>query len=76
MGARSKIEYAAKLNLGLIELEEFLYWIELLGHSAIVPASRLATLEKETGELCAIFVTLIKMARGSAPRQTGESGRC
>jgi hypothetical protein len=57
-----------------MELEESLYWIELLEHSGIVPASRLTPLEKEPGELCAIFVTLIKMARGSAPRQTVESG--
>jgi four helix bundle protein len=62
--ARSKIEYAAKLNLGLMELEETLYWIELLEHSGIVPGSRLAPLESETNELCAIFVTLIKRARG------------
>jgi four helix bundle protein len=62
--ARSKIEYAAKVNLGLMELEETLYWIELLEHSGIVPGSRLAPLESETSELCAIFVTLIKRARG------------
>jgi four helix bundle protein len=28
--ARSKSEYAARLNLGLMELEETLYWLELL----------------------------------------------
>ena len=28
--ARSKAEYAAKLNAGLMELEETLYWLELL----------------------------------------------
>ena len=28
--ARSKTEYAAKLNIGLMELEETMYWLELL----------------------------------------------
>ena len=61
--ARSKAEYAAKLNLGLMELEETLYWLELLEHAKVISAARLAPLKAETCELCAIFVTLIKRAR-------------
>jgi four helix bundle protein len=61
--ARSKTEYAAKLNLSLMELEETLYWLELLQHAEIIPAARLAPLEAETGELSAILVSLIKRAR-------------
>ena len=61
--ARSKAEYATKLNLGLMELEETLYWLELLVHSGMVAAARLAPLEAETRELIAIFVSLIKRAR-------------
>jgi four helix bundle protein len=64
--ARSKSEYAAKLNIGLMELEETLYWLELLEQADIVPASRLALLKAETGELTAILVALIKMARTRA----------
>ncbi len=47
--ARSKIEYAAKLNLVLMELGETLYWLELLEHAEIVPGVRLAPLKVETG---------------------------
>ena len=61
--ARSKTEYAAKLNLSLMELEETLYWLELLEHAEIVPTARLAPLKSETGELSAILVSLIKRAR-------------
>ncbi len=61
--ARSKSEYAAKLNLGLMELEETLYWLELLDEAGIVPGSKLSGLKGETSELSAIFVTLIKHAR-------------
>lgn len=64
--ARSKSEYAAKLNAGLMELEETLYWLELLASSGIVADSRLAPLKTEVGELSAIFVTLIKQARQNA----------
>jgi len=61
--ARSKSEYAAKLNIGLMELEETLYWFELLEHAQIVPGPKLAPLVGETSELSAILVTLIKQAR-------------
>jgi four helix bundle protein len=61
--ARSKSEYATKLNIGLMELEETLYWLELLEDANIIPARRLAALKGETGQLSAIFVTLIKQAK-------------
>jgi four helix bundle protein len=64
--ARSKTEYAAKLNIGLMELEETLYWLELMEKAGIVSASRLALLKAETCELTAIFVALIKTARTKA----------
>jgi four helix bundle protein len=67
--ARSKSEYAAKLNIGLMELEETMYWLELLEGAGIVPSSRLALLKTETSELTAIFVALIKMARSKAGEQ-------
>jgi four helix bundle protein len=61
--ARSKSEYAAKLNLGLMELEETLYWLELLEEAGIISGSKLSGLKGEASELRAIFVTLIKQAR-------------
>ena len=68
--ARSKTEYAAKLNLGLMELEGTLYWLELLEHAQIISGARLAGFMGETGELSAIFVTLIKQARSAAKLRT------
>jgi four helix bundle protein len=46
-----------------MELEESLYWLELLEHAGMMPAARLAPLKAETCELSAIFVTLIKRAK-------------
>jgi four helix bundle protein len=65
--ARSKSEYAAKLNVSLMEAEETLYWLELLEGAGIVSASRLTSLESEMSELMAILVTLIKKAGKQGP---------
>jgi four helix bundle protein len=61
--ARSRAEHATKLNLGLMELEESLYWLELLEGAGIKNGQPLDHLKKETGELCAIFVSLFKRAK-------------
>ncbi|MGH9447525.1 MAG: four helix bundle protein [Terriglobia bacterium] len=77
---RSPSEYAAKLNAGLMELEETLYWLELLEGSEMASAPRLAPLKTEISELSAIFVTLIKKARAqvegsrSATTEMASSG--
>lgn len=62
--ARSNAEYLAKLGLCLQELEETMYWLELLTDSKILPPSRLIDLQNETDELIAIFVVTIKKVRG------------
>ena len=58
--ARSKAEYVSKLNGGLMELEETLYWLELLVGKKIVAESDVETVKKEAEELIAIFVSLIR----------------
>src|SRR5687767_3816959 len=58
--SRSPAEYAAKMNAGLMELEETLYWLELLEQSGAVRPKKLAALKDESNQLSAILVTLIK----------------
>ncbi|HEV2721166.1 MAG TPA: four helix bundle protein, partial [Thermoanaerobaculia bacterium] len=58
--ARSKAEYVAKLNGGLMELEETLYWLELVQDAKLFSSRKLAAIRQETTELIAIFVSLIK----------------
>ena len=70
--ARSKSEYAAKLSIGLMELEETLYWLELLEQARMIPGAKLANLKAETSELTAIFVTLIKQARAQGRKAQAE----
>jgi four helix bundle protein len=62
--ARSKAEYVAKLNGGLMELEESVYWLELLQGAELMPEARLKPLAQEAEELTAIFVSLIKKVKG------------
>jgi four helix bundle protein len=58
--ARSKSEYVAKLNGGLMELEETLYWLEIIEGAGLMSAKKLEPLKSETNELIAIFVSLIR----------------
>jgi four helix bundle protein len=58
--SRSAAEYAAKMNAGLMELEETLYWLEIAEQSGILSPKKLGALKDETGELTAILVSLIK----------------
>ncbi len=58
--ARSRAEYRAKLGDSLREADECLYWIELLALEGYFKPAVIAPLKQETGELVAIFVTLLK----------------
>ncbi len=62
--ARSKAEFLSKLGDCLKEAAESEYWIELLGDESVVPQKRLSPLLDETGQLIAIFVTILKKGRG------------
>jgi len=61
--SRSTAEYIAKMNAGLMELEETLYWLELIEGASIIAVRKLALLKKETDELSAILVSLIKQRK-------------
>jgi four helix bundle protein len=61
--ARSTAEFISKIEGGLQELEESIYWLELLSDAEVVPASRLTDLQHEAEELTAILVSSAKTAR-------------
>lgn len=61
--ARSTAEFISKMEGGLQELEETIYWLELLVDSEIMQAARLADLQSEADELTAIFVASVKTAK-------------
>ena len=61
--ARSDPEFVAKLGDCLKELDETAYWLELLGESELLPATKLISLLTETNELLAIFTTISKAVK-------------
>jgi len=61
--ARSKGEFVSKMGDCLKELDETAYWLELLVESGIVQQRTMAELLNETGQLTAIFVTIINKAK-------------
>jgi four helix bundle protein len=63
--ARSQAEFISKLESAAQELDETIYWIELLSDSRIVEAAKLRPLLKEADELMAIFVASIRTAKRS-----------
>ncbi len=63
--ARSGAEFVSKLNSALQELDETVYWFELLVDSQCMPLAKLEPLMSEADELIAIFVTCIKNTKAS-----------
>ena len=64
--ARSKAEFISKMGDCLKEADETLYWLELLLEEKIVQMTKLQPLAAEANELVAIFIIILKKARGHA----------
>jgi four helix bundle protein len=58
--AKSNADFISKIEGGLQELDETLYWLELLEDSDTIASKRLEPLKQETNELIAMFVTMAK----------------
>ena len=58
--SRSDAEMISKTEVALQELEESVYWLELLRDTGIVKTERLSGLMNEADELTAILVTSVK----------------
>ncbi len=63
MRSRSSAEFVSKIEGGLQELEESLYWMELLTEAEICSKTQLTEIMGEAGELIAILVTCAKNAK-------------
>lgn len=60
---RSTAEFVSKIEGALQELDETIYWLELLCESQIVPESRLTSLQTEAEELMRMLVSSAKTAK-------------
>jgi four helix bundle protein len=58
--SRSDAEMISKLETAIQELDESLYWMELLIDARVVPSERLEALMRETNELIAMNVSSVR----------------
>ena len=61
--ARSTAEFISKIESSMQELEETMYWLELLVESEIFKQEKLQDLQNEAEQLMAILVTSVKTAK-------------
>lgn len=64
--ARSRAEFAAKLGIEVEEMDETVFWLEILIEGKLVAEKRMKSLLQEANELTAIFATA---------RRTTKNGR-
>jgi four helix bundle protein len=63
-GAESTADFVHKLRIVLKELNETLIWLRVIERSELLKAALLTDLIAENLELCKIFTTSLKTARG------------
>jgi len=61
--ARSRAEFASKIDSAIQELDESLYWLELLQEAKLIQGDVLDPLKKEANELTAMLVASSKTAK-------------
>ena len=66
--SRSNAEFVAKLGIVEEELDETLYWLELLTEGGFLPAAEAESLSKEGNELLGITISSIRTAKRSGSR--------
>lgn len=65
----SRADFIHKLGIAQKEARESLYWLRLLGESAIVRKKQLEPLMQETKEITAIITTILVKCKGRHGRQ-------
>lgn len=61
--AKSNADFISKIEGGMQELEETMYWLELLEETGLSPKAKAASLKLEANELMAIFVTIVRKTK-------------
>lgn len=71
--ARTRKEFASKMRGGLAELEETIYWLNLLAKGGVVDRNHLRPLIDESEELIRIFVACVKTAKSEQANDSASS---
>ncbi|HEX8129694.1 MAG TPA: four helix bundle protein [Pyrinomonadaceae bacterium] len=70
--AKSDADFVSKIEGALQELEETVYWLELINEAGIFPEERLQPLHQEAEELIAMFVTMVKNVKNKSGAGKGQ----
>lgn len=62
-GAESRADFVHKIRIVFKELNETLIWLRIIERSQMLPASLIADIIQENGDLCKIFASTLKTAR-------------
>jgi four helix bundle protein len=63
--SRSKAEFIARIGIVVEEVDETVFWLELIVETGIIPQSRAQDLLREANELLAIFAASQRTARNT-----------
>lgn len=66
--ARSHVDFIAKMSIVVEEMDETIFWLEILVDAEIMTAARLKELLKESEELMAIFASSLQTAKQNSKR--------
>jgi four helix bundle protein len=66
--AKSDADFISKVEGGLQELEETIYWLELITAARIISEERLKPLHDEAEEIIAMLVSIVKAVKGKGRR--------
>ncbi|MHC4238004.1 MAG: four helix bundle protein [Planctomycetota bacterium] len=68
--AQSKAGFIAKLSIVVEEVDETLFWLEIIIEEKLLPKQKVESLMQEADELTAIFISARKTARKNRPSST------
>jgi four helix bundle protein len=71
--AKSDADFISKLETALQELDETIYWLELIIEASLFSSTKLESLISETRELNAIFTTMVKNVKVKKRRVANSS---
>ncbi len=68
--AQSKAGFISKLSIVVEEVDETLFWLEIIIEEKLLAKSKIESLIQEADELTAIFISARKTARKNRPSST------
>jgi four helix bundle protein len=66
--AKSRADFVSKIEGALQELDETVYWLELVQDVYVEKSSQTRSLMTEANELISIFVSVVKIVKAQTPR--------